>query len=94
MAPRRWRFVLRQSLGLYHAQLLYGLAGSTPYCALAAPDAVLKVAVITIGPCERSGRGRGLIAFWPVATLPYWLRAHGIVLTSVRNAPPSIICKA
>jgi hypothetical protein len=21
--PRRWRFVLRQSLGLYHAQLLY-----------------------------------------------------------------------
>jgi hypothetical protein len=35
--PRRWRFVLRQSLGLYHAQLLYVWPDRLRTCALAAP---------------------------------------------------------
>ena len=83
--PRRWRFVLRQSLGLYHAQLLYvwpdrlrtsrwlrrcRLEGGSDY----------------IGHCEGKRAVVGVsLHFAPVATLPYWLRAHGIVLTSGRT---------
>ena len=83
--PKLWRFVIRQSLALYHAQLLYvwpdrlratrwlsrcRLEGGSDY----------------IGPCEGKRAVVGVsLHFGPVATLPYWLRAHGVVLTSVRS---------
>jgi len=83
--PKRWRFVLRQSLGLYHAQLLYVW-----------PDRLRSARWLSrcrleggsdyIGPCEGKRAVVGVsLHFGPVATLPYWLRAHGIVQTSVRT---------
>ena len=83
--PRRWRFVLRQSLGLYHAQLLYVW-----------PDRLRTARWLSrcrleggsnyIGPREGKRAVVGVsLHFGPVATLPYWLRAHGIVQTSVRT---------
>ncbi len=83
--PKRWRFVLRQSLGLYHAQLLYVW-----------PDRLRTARWLSrcrleggsnyIGPREGKRAVVGVsLHFGPVATLPYWLRAHGIVLTSVRT---------
>jgi lauroyl/myristoyl acyltransferase len=82
--PKRWRFVLRQSLGLYHAQLLYiwpdrlRAASWLSRCRLEGGSHL-------IGPWDGKRALVGVsLHFGPVATLPYWLRAHGISLTSVR----------
>jgi lauroyl/myristoyl acyltransferase len=83
--PKRWRFVLRQTLGLFHAQLLYIW-----------PDRLrterwlrrcrLEGGSQFIGPYEGKRAAVGVsLHFGPIATLPYWLRAHGIVQTSVRT---------
>jgi lauroyl/myristoyl acyltransferase len=83
--PKRWRFVLRQSLALYHAQLLYVW-----------PDRLCTARWLSrcrleggsdlIGPWEGRRAVVGVsLHFGPIATLPYWLRAHGIVQTSVRT---------
>ncbi|PYL60702.1 MAG: hypothetical protein DMF24_09335, partial [Verrucomicrobia bacterium] len=83
--PKRWRFLLRQSLALYHAQLLYVW-----------PDRLRSARWLSrcrleggseyIGSCEGKRAVVGVsLHFGPVAILPYWLRAHGIVLTSVRT---------
>ena len=83
--PKRWRFVLRQSLGLYHAQLLYiwpdrlGTKRWLRRCRL-------EGGTDFIGPSEGKRAVVGVsLHFGPVATLPYWLRAHGIAQTSVRT---------
>jgi lauroyl/myristoyl acyltransferase len=83
--PKRWRFVLRQSLGLYHAQLLY-IWPDRLRAARWLSRCRLEGGSHLIGPWD--GR-RALVGvslhFGPVSTLPYWLRAHGIALTSVRT---------
>ena len=83
--PKRWRFLLRQSLALYHAQLLYvwpdrlRTARWLSRCRLEGGSEY-------IGPCEGKRAVVGVsLHFGPVATLPYWLRAHGVFLTSVRT---------
>jgi lauroyl/myristoyl acyltransferase len=86
--PKRCRFVLRQSLGLYHSQLFYMW-----------PDRLCTARWLS--RCRLEG-GRDLIGsregdrgvvlaslhFGPFEVMPYWLRAHGIVTTSVRTAAP------
>jgi lauroyl/myristoyl acyltransferase len=86
--PQRWRFVLRQSLGLYHSQLFYmwpdrlcsprwlsrcHLEGGTDLIGTREGDQGVVLASLHFGPFE---------------TMPYWLRAHGIVATSVRASAP------
>lgn len=85
--PNRWRFVLRQSLGLYHSQLIYTW-----------PDRLS--AARWLDRCRLEG-GRDLIGspegdrgvvlaslhFGPSEILPYWLRAHGIVTTLIGASP-------
>jgi len=86
--PKRWRFVLRQSLGLYHSQLFYMW-----------PDRLCTKR--WLNRCSLEGesnlnglreRNRGVVLaslhFGPYEMLPYWLRAHGIITTSVRTRPP------
>ena len=82
--PKRWRFVLRQSLGHYHAQLVY-IWPDRLRTARWLRRCRLEGGSHLIGPWEgrRAVVGASL-HFGPVATLPYWLRAHGIVQTSVR----------
>ena len=83
--PRRWRFVLRQSLGLYHAQLLY-VWPDRLRAARWLSRCRLEGGSDYIGPCAGKRAVVGVsLHFGPVATLPYWLRAHGIILTSVRS---------
>jgi lauroyl/myristoyl acyltransferase len=89
--PKRWRFVLRQSLALYHAQLLYIW-----------PDRLRTARWLRrcrfeggrdlIGSPE-GDRGTVLVSmhFGPFEILPYWLRAYGIVTTSVRTSPPEAL---
>jgi lauroyl/myristoyl acyltransferase len=85
---KRWRFVLRQSLGLYHSQLFYMW-----------PDRLC--AKRWLSRCRLEGesnlnglreRNRGVVLaslhFGPFEIMPYWLRAYGIVTTSVRARPP------
>jgi len=83
--PKRWRFVLRQSLALYHAQLVYVW-----------PDRLRTARWLSrcrlegggdyVGSCEGKRAVVGVsLHFGPIATLPYWLRAHGIITTSVRT---------
>jgi lauroyl/myristoyl acyltransferase len=86
--PERWRFILRQSLGLYHSQLFYMW-----------PDRLrtrrwlsrcrLEGGSDLIGSRE-GDRGVVLVSlhFGPFEVMPYWLRAHGIVTTSVRAPAP------
>jgi len=86
--PKAWRFFLRQSLGLYHSQLIYAwpdrlrsaswlrrcrLEGASNLIELQKGDRPVVLASLHFGPSE---------------LLPYWLRAHGIVTTTVRAAPP------
>ena len=89
--PNRWRFILRQSLNLYHSQLLYMW-----------PDRLSSARWLS--RCRFEG-GDDLIAakegdravvlaslhFGPFEVLPYWLRAHGIAATSVRTRPPEAL---
>ena len=86
--PPRWRYVLRQSLGLFHAQLLSFSAGSPFHGPLAR--------ALPHRRKEQPGRSGGKKAavvfaclhFGPFEVIPYWLRAHGIVTTSVRTPRP------
>ena len=82
--PRRWRFFLRQSLGLYHAQLIPDhlctsrglnrcrLEGGTDLIGLRDGDRGAVLASLHYGPYE---------------VAPFWLRAHGIVTAMIRDAP-------
>lgn len=86
--PKRWRFLRRQGLGLYHSQFFCmwpdRLCGKRwlSRCRLEGADNL-------IGPRE-GDRGVVLASlhFGPYELLPYWLRAYGIVTTSVRVKPP------
>lgn len=82
--PKRWRFVLRQSLGLYHAQFLYiwpDRLRATRWLSRCR----LEGGSHLVGPWDGKRPLVGVsLHFGPVSTLPYWLRAHGIALTSVR----------
>jgi lauroyl/myristoyl acyltransferase len=86
--PPRWRFVLRQSLGLFHAQFLSFW-----------PDRLSTAR--WLGRCRIEGRNNlveaearnravvfACLHFGPFEVIPYWLRAHGIVTTSVRTPRP------
>src|SRR3954452_3063404 len=83
--PNRGRFILKQSFGLYHPQLLYmwpdrlssarwlsrcRLEGENNLIAASEGDRAVVLASLHFGPFE---------------VLPYWLRAHGIAATSVRT---------
>ena len=90
--PKAWRFFLRQSFGLYHPQLIYTWPDrlSTPRwlsrCRLEGGSELIGA---------REG-DRGVVFasvhFGAPETLPYWLRAHGIVTTMIRGraAPESL----
>jgi lauroyl/myristoyl acyltransferase len=86
--PKPGRFFLWQSLGRYRAQPLYVW-----------PDRLCKTR--WLNRCRLEGRsdlirpGRGdravvlaSLHFGPFETLPYWLRAHGIVTTMIRGPIP------
>jgi lauroyl/myristoyl acyltransferase len=87
--PKPARFFLRQSLGLYHPQLIYTWPDrlSTPRwlsrCRLEGGSELIG---------SREG-DRGVVFasvhFGAPETLPYWLRAHGIVTTMIRGRPAS-----
>ena len=89
--PKRWRFLLRQSLGLYHAQLLY-IWPDRLRTARWLRRCRLEGGSHLIGPWEGK-RAVVMVSlhFGPIATLPYWLRAHGIVQTSVRAPAPDFL---
>lgn len=89
--PKRWRFVLRQSLGLYHSQLFYMW-----------PDRLADKR--WRDRCRFEGRenlrvseeaGKGIVFaclhFGPFEILPYWLRAKGIITQTVRTRPPEAL---
>jgi lauroyl/myristoyl acyltransferase len=86
--PKRWRFVLRQSLGLYHSQLFY-MWPDRLCTARWLNRCRLEGGSDLIGSRE-GDRGVVLVSlhFGPFEVLPYWLRAHGIVATSVRTSAP------
>ena len=86
--PRRVRFFVLQSLGLYHAQLVYSwpdrlctarwlsrcrLEGEVDLVRSLDPDRAMILASVHVGPSE---------------IMNYWLRAHGIVTTTVRGLWP------
>jgi lauroyl/myristoyl acyltransferase/acyl carrier protein len=86
--PKAWRFFLRQSLGLYHSQVIY-----------AWPDRLRSASWLRRCRLEGAGNLMDLrnadrpvvlasLHFGPSELLPYWLRAHGIVTTTVRTGPP------
>jgi lauroyl/myristoyl acyltransferase len=88
--PRPARFFLRQSLGFYHARLIYSWPDrlTTPSwlgrCYLEGGRELIKA--------RQSDRGVvfASLHFGPFELLPYWLRSHGIVTTMVRGlAPPN-----
>jgi lauroyl/myristoyl acyltransferase len=86
--PKRWHFVLRQSLGLYHSQLFYMWPDR-----LCAKRWVSRCRLEGESNLNRSReRNRGVVLaslhFGPFEVMPYWLRAYGIVTTSVRVKPP------
>src|SRR6202030_226886 len=86
--PKVWRFLSRQGLGLYHSQLLYlwpdrlGAKRWLSRCRLEGEGNLIGA--------REGNRGAVLASlhFGPYELLPYWLRAHGIVTTSVRVRPP------
>lgn len=86
--PSAWRFFLRQSLGLYHSQLLYtwpdrlGSESWLSRCRLEGAGKLIEL--------HKGNRPIVLASlhFGPSELLPYWLRAHGIITTTVRAAPP------
>ena len=91
--PESWharpgRFFLRQSLGLSHEELIYmwpdrlctarwrrrcRLEGGSDLIGTREGDRGVVLASVHFGPYE---------------TLPYWLRAHGIVTMMIRGLPP------
>ncbi|HEY1771125.1 MAG TPA: hypothetical protein VGG02_12815 [Chthoniobacterales bacterium] len=89
--PRRWRFLLRQSVGLYHAQLFYMWPDRLrakrweKRCRFEGEE--------NLRASDEAGRGIVLASlhFGPFEILPYWLRARGIVTTSVRTKPPDAL---
>ena len=89
--PKRWRFIFRQSFGLYHPQLLYMWPDR-----LSSPRWLsrcrLEGGSDLIGS-QKESRAVVLASlhFGPFEVLPYWLRAHGIVTTSVRTSPPEAL---
>jgi|SRR5690242_5638839 len=87
--PSRPRYFLRQSLGLYHAQLVYAwpdrlatsrwrkrcrIEGKANLDRLRKEDRPVVLTSVHFGPFE---------------ILPYWLRAHGIPVTMIRGLPPA-----
>jgi lauroyl/myristoyl acyltransferase len=89
--PKRWRYILRQSLGLYHSQLFYMWPDRLTdprwlkRCRFEGDRSLL----------EKSEDDRGIVLasvhFGPFEILPYWLRAYGIPATSVRADPPEAL---
>ena len=89
--PKRWRYILRHSVGLYHSQLFYMWPDrlSNPRwlsrCRFEGDRSLL----------ELSGDDHGVVLaslhFGPFEVLPYWLRAYGIPATSVRADPPAAL---
>ncbi|MBA3963155.1 MAG: hypothetical protein H0X40_14825 [Chthoniobacterales bacterium] len=89
--PKRWRFLLRQSLGLYHSQLFYMWPDR-----LSSPRWLSRCRLEGGSDLVGSREGdRGTVLaslhFGPFEILPYWLRAYGIVTTSVRASPPDAL---
>ena len=85
--PKRWRFVLRQSLGLYHSQLFYMWPDR-----LRSPRWLRRCRLEGGSDLIGSRNGeRGVVLaslhFGPSEILPYWLRAHGIVTTLIGASP-------
>jgi lauroyl/myristoyl acyltransferase len=82
--PKAWRFFLRQSLGLYHAQLMY-IWPDRLRTARWLSRCRLEGGSHLIGPLEGK-RAAVMVSlhFGPFAMIPYWLRAHGIAVTGVR----------
>jgi lauroyl/myristoyl acyltransferase len=85
--PKRWRFLRRQGLGLYHSQFFCMWPDRLSderwlrRCRLEGGDTLIGT---------REGDAGVVLAslhFGPYELLPYWLRAHGIVTTSVRVKP-------
>ena len=87
--PKPLPFFLRQSLGLYHEELIYIW-----------PDRLRSARWLSRcrleGGGDLIGSGEGdrpvvlaSVHFGPYETLPYWLRAHGIVTTMIRGLPAS-----
>jgi lauroyl/myristoyl acyltransferase len=85
--PARWRFIFRQGFGLPHAQFISSW-----------PDRLCTQR--WLGRCRLEGGSdlvgsregdRGVILatlrFGPSAILPFWLRAHGIAVTTIRGFP-------
>jgi lauroyl/myristoyl acyltransferase len=89
--PRRWRYTLRHSLGLYHSQLVYmwpDRLSSPRWLSRCRFEGDRKL-------LELSEDDRGVVLasvhFGPFEILPYWLRAYGIPATSVRADPPEAL---
>jgi len=84
--PTRWRFLFRQSLGLFHAQFI-----STWPDRLCTARWQSRCRLEGRSNMVRSPGDRGIVLaslhFGPSETLPYWLRAHGIVATTIRGFP-------
>ena len=90
--PEAWRpgparFFLRQSLGLYHARLVYTWPDR-----LRTPRWLSRCRLEGVRDLtELWGEDKGVILaslhLGPFETLPYWLRAHGIVATTLLGRP-------
>ena len=84
---RPWHFFLRQSLGLYHAQFLYSWSdrlGTSRWLSRCRLDGESDLSRLRLG---KRGVVLASVHFGPCETLPYWLRAHGIVTTMIRGLP-------
>lgn len=90
---KRWRYWFRQALALYHSQLFYMW-----------PDRLTEKrwrnrcrfeGLSNLAPSEEANRGIVLASlhYGPFEIMPYWLRAHGIVTTSLRTSPPAALKK-
>jgi lauroyl/myristoyl acyltransferase len=86
--PKRWRFFLRQSLGLFHAQFLYLWPDRLCTARWLSRCRVEGGSNLIGSQDEKRGVVLASLHFGPFEVLPYWLRAHGIVTTSVRTPGP------
>jgi lauroyl/myristoyl acyltransferase len=84
--PRRRHFLIRQGLGFFHAQFI-----STWPDRLCTARWRSRCRFEGRTNLAGSRRDRGVVLaslhFGPSETLPYWLRAHGIVATTIRGFP-------